>query len=279
MGKHIFKAVLFILIGGFVSCKMDNKEVDSFSLEQVNSPKEMVTTASTEKLTSRTVLDYLPTSTTHQVIKHSYFTLSYNEEAEQAEWLAYQLKKDYVKNNNFKRPFFIVDPKVKTGSADWRNYKKSGYDKGHLCPAGDMEFEENAYNDTFFTSNISPQDHEFNAGIWNRLEQKVRYWASRYDGVYVVTGGILNKTSKTIGTQKVVVPEYFYKIILDDSNGNCKMIAFLIPNKGSDKPLYTYVVSVDSIENLTGIDFFPKLDDELESSLEKRTDYKSWIFN
>jgi endonuclease G, mitochondrial len=279
MGKYIFKAVLFILIGGFVSCKMDNKEVDSFSLEQVNSPKEMVTTASTEKLTSRTVLDYLPTSTTHQVIKHSYFTLSYNEEAEQAEWLAYQLKKDYVKNNNFKRPFFIVDPKVKTGSADWRNYKKSGYDKGHLCPAGDMEFEENAYNDTFFTSNISPQDHEFNAGIWNRLEQKVRYWASRYDGVYVVTGGILNKTSKTIGTQKVVVPEYFYKIILDDSNGNCKMIAFLIPNKGSDKPLYTYVVSVDSIENLTGIDFFPKLDDELESSLEKRTDYKSWIFN
>ncbi|WP_369769629.1 DNA/RNA non-specific endonuclease [Flavobacterium sp. WC2416] len=279
MGKHIFKAVLFILIGGFVSCKMDNKEVDSFSLEQVNSPKEMVTTASTEKLTSRTVLDYLPTSTTHQVIKHSYFTLSYNEEAEQAEWLAYQLKKDYVKNNNFKRPFFIVDPKVRTGSADWRNYKKSGYDKGHLCPAGDMEFEENAYNDTFFTSNISPQDHEFNAGIWNRLEQKVRYWASRYDGVYVVTGGILNKTSKTIGTQKVVVPEYFYKIILDDSNGNCKMIAFLIPNKGSDKPLYTYVVSVDSIENLTGIDFFPKLDDELESSLEKRTDYKSWIFN
>ncbi|WP_369753036.1 DNA/RNA non-specific endonuclease [Flavobacterium sp. WC2409] len=279
MGKHIFKAVLFILIGGFVSCKMDNKEVDSFSLEQVNSPKEMVTTASTEKLTSRTVLDYLPTSTTHQVIKHSYFTLSYNEEAEQAEWLAYQLKKDYVKNNNFKRPFFIVDPKVKTGSADWRNYKKSGYDKGHLCPAGDMEFEENAYNDTFFTSNISPQDHEFNAGIWNRLEQKVRYWASRYDGVYVVTGGILNKTSKTIGTQKVVVPEYFYKIILDDSNGNYKMIAFLIPNKGSDKPLYTYVVSVDSIEKLTGIDFFPKLDDELESSLEKRTDYKSWIFN
>lgn len=279
MGKHIFKAVLFILIGGFVSCKMDNKEVDSFSLEQVNSPKEMVTTASTEKLTSRTVLDYLPTSTTHQVIKHSYFTLSYNEEAEQAEWLAYQLKKDYVKNNNFKRPFFIVDPKVKTGSADWKNYKKSGYDKGHLCPAGDMEFDKEAYDDTFFTSNISPQDHDFNGGIWNRLEQKVRYWASRYDGVYVVTGGILQKTRRTIGTERVVVPEYFYKIILDDSDGNYKMIAFLIPNKKSDKPLYTYVVSVDRIEQLTGIDFFPKLNDQLESSLEKRIDYKSWVLN
>tara|TARA_R110000868_G_scaffold156658_1_gene383638 strand:+ start:796 stop:1635 length:840 start_codon:yes stop_codon:yes gene_type:complete len=279
MKTSILKVVLFIYIVGFVSCKLDDKRGGSFSLEEVNSQKEIVTTSPTEKLTSRTDFDYLPTSTTHQVIKHSYFTLSYNEEAEQAEWLAYELKKEYVKNNNFKRPFFIVDPKVKTGSADWRNYKKSGYDKGHLCPAGDMEFDKNAYNDTFFTSNISPQDHEFNAGVWNRLEQKVRYWAVRYDGVYVVTGGILNKTRNTIGTEKVVVPEYFYKIILDDSNGNYKMIAFLIPNKRSEKPLYTYVVSVDSLEKLTGIDFFPNVDDKLESSLEKRTDYKSWLLN
>ena len=94
-----------------------------------------------------------------------------------------------------------------------------------------------------------------------------------------MTGGILNKTRNTIGTEKVVVPEYFYKIILDDSNGNYKMIAFLIPNKRSEKPLYTYVVSVDSLEKLTGIDFFPNVDDKLESSLEKRTDYKSWLLN
>ncbi len=85
---------------------------------------------------------YLPTSTTRQIVKHQYYTLSYNEKFEQAEWVAYELKKEYLKNNDFKRPYFIEDPKVTTGSADWRNYKKSGYDKGHLCPAGDMEFNE-----------------------------------------------------------------------------------------------------------------------------------------
>ena len=225
------------------------------------------------------VFDYLPAASTNEIVKHKYYTLSYNEKAEQAEWLAYELKKEYVTSSDFKRPYFIEDPKVKSTSADWRNYKNSGYDKGHLCPAGDMQFDKNAYNDTFYTSNISPQNHDFNAGFWNRLEQKVRYWAVRYDGVYVVTGGVFNNSTKTIGREKVIVPDSFYKIVLNRSNGNYKMIAFLVPNKRTEKPLYSFVVSVDRIEQLTGIDFFPKLDDTLENSLEKNTDYSAWIFN
>lgn len=222
--------------------------------------------------------DYWPTSTTNQIVKHDYYTLSYNEKYEQAEWVAYELKKSFVRSSNFERPYFIEDPKVKTRSADWRNYKKSGYDKGHLCPAGDMEFAINAYNDTFFTSNISPQLRDFNGGVWNRLEQKVRYWATKYDGVYVVTAGVLQPNLKTIGQEKVLVPYYFYKILLDNSNGQYKMIAFLVPNAKSNKPLYEFVVSVDSVEKMTGIDFFPKLDDKTEKSLEKNSDYKAWSF-
>lgn len=232
-----------------------------------------------EKRNPSNSFDYLPSSTTNQIIKHDYFTLSYSEKHEQAEWVAYELKKSYVKSAHFKRPYFIEDSKVKTGSADWRNYKKSGYDKGHLCPAGDMEFAINAYNDTFFTSNISPQRHDFNSGIWNRLEQKTRYWATKYDGVYVITGGILEPSLKTIGRENVSVPNYFYKILLDNSNGRYKMIAFLVPSKKSDKPIYDFVVSVDQIEKMTGIDFFPKLNDKIENSLEKNSDYKSWSFN
>lgn len=222
--------------------------------------------------------DYLPSSTTNQVVKHDYYMLSYNEKFEQAEWVAYELKKAYIKNNDFKRPYFNEDPKVTTGSADWRNYKQSGYDKGHLCPAGDMEFNKKAYEDTFFTSNISPQVPEFNNGIWNRLEQKVRYWAVKYDGIYVVTGGVLTDSKTTIGKEKVLVPNFFYKVLLDESNGKYKMIAFLVPNEKSERPLYEFVVSVDAIEKLTGIDFFPQLDDKIEDALEKNTDYKSWIF-
>jgi len=232
----------------------------------------------TNKIHQNKSFDFLPTSTTHQIVKHDYFTLSYNEKFEQAEWVAYELKKNNIRNSNYKRPYFIEDPKVATHSADWRNYKNSGYDKGHLCPAADMEFDLKAYNDTFYTSNISPQLHDFNGGVWNRLEQKVRYWATKYNGVYVITGGILQPSLKTIGKEKVSVPRYFYKVLLNNTNGNYKMIAFLIPNEKSDKPLYTFVVSVDSIEKMTGIDFFPKLDDKTENFLEKSSDYKSWSF-
>ena len=231
------------------------------------------------KIQHQSSFNFLPTSTTNQIITHAYYTLSYSEKHEQAEWIAYELKKKNIKNNDYKRPYFIKDPKVKTGSADWQNYKNSGFDKGHLCPAGDMEFAINAYNDTFLTSNISPQLHDFNAGIWNRLEQKVRYWASKYDGVYVITGGILEPSLQTIGIEKVSVPNYFYKIVLDNSNGQYKMIAFLIPNKKSNKPLYEFVVTVDLLEKMTGIDFFPQLEDKIENSLEKNSNYKNWSFN
>lgn len=224
-------------------------------------------------------LDFLPTSTTNQIIIHDNYTLSYNEKYEQAEWVAYHLFKQQLKGNNFQRPFFIEDPKVKTQSADWRNYKKSGYDKGHLCPAADMKFSKNAFNDTFYTSNISPQLHDFNDGVWNRLEQKVRYWTSKHNDLYVITGGVLQKGLKTIGDENVAVPNYFYKVLVYKSGSRINMIGFLVPHQESNLPLYKFVVPVDKIEALTKIDFFPKLEDALEKRLEKNSDYKDWSFN
>lgn len=221
---------------------------------------------------------YMPTSTTGQIIHHNFYSLSYSEADEQAEWVAYELTKAQVRSSDFKRPYFEVDPAVKTKSAHWKNYKKSGYDRGHLCPAGDREFSKEAYNETFLTSNISPQRHDFNAGIWNRLEQKVRYWAQKYDGVFVVTGGVLKDKIGTIGDEKVTVPESFYKIIYDRSGGKERMIAFLMNHNESKKPLYSFVTSVDHIESLTGIDFFPELADDQENVLEASTDYKGWSF-
>ncbi len=221
---------------------------------------------------------FLPTSTTKQIIKHQYYTLSYNEKYEQAEWVAYVLTPSYLKKIDRKRPYFIYDKKVKTKSANYRNYKQSGYDRGHLCPAGDMRFSKEAFNDTFYTSNISPQNHDFNAGIWNRLEQKVRYWTKKYGKLYVITGGVLNGKLKTIGQEKVAVPDYFYKILLDNTEPDVKAIAFLIPNKNVNDALYKYVVSIDKIEQLTGIDFFPALPDTIENNLESKSDYKGWSF-
>ncbi|AUC75484.1 DNA/RNA non-specific endonuclease [Olleya sp. Bg11-27] len=221
---------------------------------------------------------FLPTSTTGQIVHHDGYSLSYSEPHEQAEWVAYELKKTHLSKNDFKRPYFEVDDAVKTGAAHWRNYKKSGYDRGHLCPAGDRKYSKSAHDETFLTSNVSPQRHDFNAGVWNRLEQKTRYWASKYDGVFVVSGGILKGKMKTIGTEKVAVPNQFYKVLIDNNSGKTKVIAFLMAHQESDQPLYKFVTSVDTIEDLTGIDFFSELDDTTENRLEASSDYKGWSF-
>ncbi|WP_452222925.1 DNA/RNA non-specific endonuclease [Lacinutrix chionoecetis] len=222
---------------------------------------------------------FLPTSTTGQIVHHEGYSLSYSEPHEQAEWVAYELKKSHLSNTNFKRPYFEIDNAVKTKAAHWRNYKNSGYDRGHLCPAGDRKYSQAAHDETFLTSNISPQKHDFNSGIWNRLEQKTRYWASKYDGVYVVSGGILKGDLKTIGSEKVAVPNQFYKVIIDNNSGETKMLAFLMDHGASNEPLYKFVVAVDEVEKLTGIDFFPELDDETEERLEASSNYKNWSFN
>jgi len=221
---------------------------------------------------------FLPTSTTGQIVHHQNYSFSYNELHEQAEWVAYELKVSHLSSTNHKRPYFEIDKTVKTGAAHWRNYKKSGYDRGHLCPAGDRRFTKEAHDETFLTSNISPQEHKFNAGVWNRLEQKVRYWARNNDGVFVVTGGVLQNGLKTIGDEDVSVPNQFYKVILDNNNGKIKVLGFLMDHKDSDLPLYKFVVSVDDLEALTGIDFFPQLDDSIENKLEASRSYKSWSF-
>lgn len=265
--KHTYTllSVLVIIVFYFLNDYIDQKKATE------NYKEKAVPTKTTNTF-------YLPSSTTNYVVHHDYYSLSYNEAHEQAEWVAYELKKEHLAYNKFKRPYFISDASITTKSADWRNYKHSGYDKGHLCPAGDRRFSKKAHDETFLTSNISPQKHDFNSGVWNRLEQKVRYWAKKYDGVYVVTGGVLNKSSKSIGNENVTVPNYFYKVLLDNNNGEIKMIAFLLPHQETNKPLKKFVVSVDEIEELTGIDFFKNINDTLEDKLEASANYKAWSF-
>ncbi|CAM1334060.1 DNA/RNA non-specific endonuclease [Tenacibaculum aestuariivivum] len=256
-------AVIVLVIGYFLKQKPDNS---------------LIQATQTSNTTTANSFNYLPTSTTGVVVKHKGYQLSYNELHEQAEWVAYSLSKNDIVYNNFKRPYFINDPKVSTNSANWRSYKKSGYDKGHLCPAGDKRYSKQAHDETFYTSNITPQKHDFNAGIWNKLEQKTRYWAKKYQYLYIITGGILTNNLKTIGKDKVSVPDEFYKIILDYTQPEIKAIAFLLPHQESKKPLYNFVVSIDFLEQKTGIDFFPELPDAIENKLEASNSYKDWSF-
>nr|WP_298791921.1 DNA/RNA non-specific endonuclease [uncultured Allomuricauda sp.] len=221
---------------------------------------------------------FLPSSSTGDIVRHQHFMLSYSEPHEQAEWVAYKLSQSHLTYDDRKRPYFIEDPKVRTKSADWRNYKRSGYDRGHLCPAGDRRFSEQAYNETFYTSNISPQDKYFNAGIWNRLEQKVRYWCKKYGDLSIITGGVLANGLEEIGEEDVDVPNAFYKIVYRKDGNSVKVLCFLIPHKESSAPLKSFLVPIDELEEMTSINFFEKQSMDWQEKVEEKIDSSNWTF-
>tara|TARA_B110000879_G_C11134458_1_gene497492 strand:- start:996 stop:1889 length:894 start_codon:yes stop_codon:yes gene_type:complete len=212
-----------------------------------------------------------------QLVDHSYYSLSYDESHEQSEWVYYLLTSDMINGNYQRTDNFRVDNKIQTGSASKSDYYKSGYDRGHLAPAGDMKISKKSMSESFLLSNVSPQNPSFNSGGWQKLENQVRSWVLAEGEMCIVTGPILRHQIESIGSNNVSVSSFFYKIVY--SNLIDKMIGFVMPNQKIENDLKYYVKSVDYIENLTGIDFFYQLDDAIEKELESQINLKEWDFS
>lgn len=140
------------------------------------------------------------------------YALGYIEYHEQPAWVIYKLTREEATTKAAKRTNrFVEDPEIPTGSATAADYRKSGYDRGHLAPAADMAFSARTMADSFFYSNMSPQKPAFNRGIWKDLEEQVRLFAIAEGEIYVVTGQILPKEKTiTIGHNQVTVPTHYY---------------------------------------------------------------------
>jgi len=221
-------------------------------------------------------VEFLPLPS-NDLVRHSYYSISYNEKYEQANWVYYELTDSMVIKGGAERTNkFKADKMVVTGSAKTSDYTKSGYDRGHLCPAADMDFDPVAMEESFLMSNISPQAPEFNRGIWKELETTVREWAKKKHRIFVVAGPVFKDIKGTIGSDKVAVPGYFFKIIYDNSE-NPEMIAFIFPNERSDRPITDFVVTTDEAEKETGLDFFSQLPDDKESKLESTIELAGWF--
>ena len=210
------------------------------------------------------------------IVRHFAYTLCYNETYEQASWVAYELTANEIIKRYDRTNDFIVDNAVKSNTADNQDYKKSGYDRGHLAPAGDMSWSATAMKESFYYSNMSPQDPSFNRGIWKKLEEQVRSWAGEIGEIYVVTGPVLKGNMNSIGHNDVAVPNFYYKVILDNNENNPKAIGFIMRNEGSKASLSTYAVSIDSVESFTGLDFFPSLSDKIEQRVEHSFCISCW---
>ena len=254
---------------------------ESESRNQESESRNQKAEKPTSDILHQTSLDnYLPAiGSNDQIVRHSGYTLRYREQYEQADWVAYKLTQgeaeSYLSREGNQ---FMPDPLVKTGSAVTTDYTRSGYDRGHLAPAGDFNLSVDEKRESFYMSNISPQIADFNRGIWSNLEQKFRDWSRRDGEIYIVTGPVLKPGLPTIGRyNEVAVPEQYYKIALCLTDEKPRMIGFLLKNEFSNENLKTFVVSVDEIEQLTGIDFFAQLPDSLERTLEASTTTKGWF--
>jgi len=210
-----------------------------------------------------------------EIVKHTYYTLAYSEENEEAFWVYYQLTPENINGTQARTEDFRPDPLVSTVSASLADYAGSGYDRGHLCPAADMKQNQTAMSETFFLSNMTPQIPGFNRGIWSTLEAKVRAWALQNSKIYVVTGPVFKSNLGVIGADQVTVSGFFYKVIYDGKN---KMIGLILPHASSTLSLDHFVVKVDDIELQTGIDFFPQIEDQLENQLEGEINTTNWSF-
>jgi len=206
---------------------------------------------------------YPGSSMTDTIRSYKGFDLGYNEASEQASWVVYVLTREEIEGGTVARTDdFRPDGSISTGSAALEDYRRSGYDRGHLAPAGDMKWDPEAMSQSFLLSNMSPQQPSFNRGIWRELEEQVRQWALEKDSVFVVTGPVLSSIENAIGENQVGVPGYYYKIIVDLSPPQHGMIAFLLPNQGSEGQLKDFAISVDSLEAFTGYDFFQLAPDQ-----------------
>lgn len=211
-----------------------------------------------------------------QQIEHYAYTVDYNEEWRLPNWVAYSLTAGHTKGPVERYDKFVPDPEVRGATVQFWDYRNSGYDRGHMAPAGDMKWDRRAMEECFYLSNICPQDHTMNEGDWNTLENRVRGWANFFGEVFVVCGPLVSENPDVIGKNCIAVPDSFYKVLLCNMRGEWNAIGFVMPNAAVQMPLSRYCRTVDYVEELTGMDFFHALPDDVEGRVEALFSKENW---
>ena len=222
---------------------------------------------------------YLPNVEPREIlVQHTAFSMSYNTSYVLPSWVAYKLTKDMMVPGKEAKAKYIPDPDISDRKADKKDYKGSSYIMSQLVPVEDMLFSEKAQEETYYMSNIIPQKMAFYKYIWSELTKLTHRWVSETSALYIVTGPVLKDAPfGTIGEDKVSVPERYYKVILDKDNN--RAIGFVFNNNMSSRTIERFAMSVDKVEEITGIDFFPGLEDDQVKQMEGTLDLKKWDFS
>lgn len=212
-----------------------------------------------------------------KVIVYEGFTLSYNPKTLLPNWVAYELTSSEVDGTYPRVSGFSMDLDYKGRQAMREDYSSTGWDKGHMAPAADMKWSRTAMYESFFLTNICPQDHELNGNDWLTLEKLGREWAKRFGSVYIVCGPIVgNNYYGTIGDNKVVVPDAFFKAFLVVEEHRYHAIAFVMQNESKHHRIQEYAMTVNELEDLIGLDLFSNIDDSIEEMIESDLYFRYW---
>ena len=234
------------------------------------------TRKTTQDKSTSTSVNHLPKAQEKEypIISYSGYEVMYNPEYKIPRWVKYELLASETDGEWSRKGLkFTPDPSVSLPQADDSDYRGSGWSRGHMAPAADFKWSSKSMIETFYFTNCCPQDLSLNSGQWQTLEKKVRDWANRYGSVIVYTGPIiLDNVYGTIGYNKVVVPDAFFKAILAGEQS----IAFVMYNHNNNENMQKCALSVDDLEALSGIDFFAELDDDFENRVEATYNLRNW---
>lgn len=206
------------------------------------------------------------------------FTISFSPEHHQPRWVAWELtgREAQGEATSRKNLSFTVDPSV-DGCPTLADFRGSGFEKGHMCPAGDMKWSQEAMDACFMLTNVSPQVHALNNGAWRTLEEKCRQWAVRDSAILIICGPILaDSLTRTIGPDQVSVPQRFFKAIVALHANPPRGIAFIMPNGYVEGGMQAAAVSIDQAEAASGLDLFPFLPDSIETQIESLCNFPLW---
>lgn len=214
-----------------------------------------------------------------QLIQYSEFQLLFNPDNKTPDFVAWQLLGKNTTGQHKRYNKFWKDDNVKN-CPESSDYTHSGYDRGHLCPAADMKWSATGMKECFSMANMAPQNHSLNSGAWATLEEKCRTWAKRDSALIIIAGPIYDKNfNKTIGNAQIKVPSAFFKVILAPYTQNPRAIGFIYPNSPSPGNMKNYAMSVDNVEEITGLDFFFSLPDNIENEIEAKFSFNDWNNN
>ncbi len=248
------------------------QQAKEYSTPSPDSSEKTASSGDTSELLKVVIPDSLPS----QIKKYEGFTLSFNRTNHTPNYVAWELLPDETDGVHSRYNKFWQDPEIK-GCPTTSDYTRSGFDRGHLCPAADQKWSNTAMEHCFVMANICPQDHSLNSGAWATLEKRERNWANQFQGLIIIAGPIYQSSdTQTIGSTRVRVPSAFFKVMLAHNEANPKAIAAVYPNMAARGNIYNYFMSVDDLEKLTGFNFFSSLPDNVENQIEATFNPKEW---